>query len=364
MSSTARSIQTASSVQDVVDAVRQAAADGTTISASRAADGDGQQLDLSALNQVVDYPARDMTVTVEAGLTLQALTDLLAEEGQHLPVDIGDPEMSVGAFVAADLAGPRQYGYGTLRDYVIGLEAVDGQGRVFHAGGRVVKNVAGYDLCRLMTGSRGALGILTQLTFKLKPVPDQLSLHVWQFSDQESVAAALERLNLSSTRPVIMDLEVHTTDCWRLLTGVEGPASVCDWQLEQLRQELQTADQTEEAVGDSAAALDYCRQAAARHLSADTLATVRTLPSRVPSLCQMMVQSGGKVDSHAGSGIILFSGLDAQELPDSLTNQLQTHLSDHGGHLVLPATGHGLSGSVGSLTTGLVSAFDPGHVFG
>ena len=156
MSSSAREPVQITAVQDVVDVIQQQADGAQSITAARNAFDECVRLDLRGLNRVVDYPARDMTVTVEAGLSLQDVTTLLESENQQLPVDVADPSMSVGAFVASDLAGPRQYGYGTLRDYLIGMEAVDGQGRVFHAGGRVVKNVAGYDFCRLAVGSRGS----------------------------------------------------------------------------------------------------------------------------------------------------------------------------------------------------------------
>lgn len=364
MSSTARTTLSASTVDDVVDAVRQAAADGVALTAARSADGDGRRLDLSALARVVDYPARDMTVTVEAGMTLQTLSQLLANEGQHLPVDMGDPQMTVGAFVASDLAGPRQYGYGTLRDYVIGIEAVDGQGRVFHAGGRVVKNVAGYDLCRLMTGSRGALGILTQLTFKLKPVPEQMLIRTWQFSDQDAVKAALERLNESSARPVLIDLESQESTGWRLLAGVEGPSNVCDWQLQCLEGEIKAADASVNLAEDMPAALEYCQQAAARHVSATTVGVVRTLPSQVVALSQLIRQSGGSVCCHAGNGVILMSGQGEERPADDVINQLRSRLKDHGGHLQLAADGHRFGHTASSYTTGLIDAFDPGHVFG
>jgi glycolate oxidase FAD binding subunit len=120
---------------------------------------------------IVDYPARDMTITVGAGMSYGTLQTILKEENQQLPIDVADEGTSLGELVAHDICGPRQFGYGSLRDYVIGVEAVDVNGRVFHAGGRVVKNVAGYDLCRLLVGSRNQLGTITQLTFKLKPLP-------------------------------------------------------------------------------------------------------------------------------------------------------------------------------------------------
>jgi glycolate oxidase FAD binding subunit len=112
----------------------------------------GTALSLSGLQAVVDYPARDMTVTVEAGMRVAELSRILAREGQQWPIDVPRADnATVGGVIATNTNGPRRYGYGSVRDYVIGINAVDGSGRPFKGGGRVVKNVAGYDFCKLLT---------------------------------------------------------------------------------------------------------------------------------------------------------------------------------------------------------------------
>src|SRR5262249_36487295 len=127
----------------------------------------GLAVDLRSLNQVIDYPARDMTVTVQAGITIARLQNMLRGENQRLPVDVPQPDLAtLGGALAVNVSGPRRYGFGTLRDYVIGLSAVNDDGQEIKAGGRVVKNVAGYDLCKLFVGSLGTLGIITQVTLK------------------------------------------------------------------------------------------------------------------------------------------------------------------------------------------------------
>src|SRR6478736_2819398 len=119
------------------------------------------------------YPARDMTITVQAGVTIARLRDVLKAEGQQLPVDVPFPDRAtLGGAVATNASGPRRFGHGTLRDYVIGISVVDDRGEEMKGGGRVVKNVAGYDLMKLYTGSLGTLGIITQLTLKVKPRPE------------------------------------------------------------------------------------------------------------------------------------------------------------------------------------------------
>src|SRR5262249_27524736 len=129
--------------------------------------------DLAALNRLLEHKAEDMTCRVEAGMTLADLQRALADRGQWLPLDPPCADrLSIGALLAASPSGPRRFGYGTVRDYVIGLTAVLADGRVIHSGGNVVKNVAGYDLMKLFIGSRGSLGVITEVTFKLRPIPE------------------------------------------------------------------------------------------------------------------------------------------------------------------------------------------------
>src|SRR5688572_5315479 len=102
----------------------------------------GTAVDLRGLDRVIDYPARDMTITVQAGITVRRVADILSAEGQQLPVDVPLPDRAtVGGAVATNASGPRRFGPGTLRDYVIGITVVNDEGREVKGGGRVVKNV-------------------------------------------------------------------------------------------------------------------------------------------------------------------------------------------------------------------------------
>lgn len=167
----------------------------------------GIGLELSGLSRVIDYPARDLTVTVEAGMTMAALADLLAAERQRLPVDVPKADRAtLAGVIATNRNGPRRYGEGPLRDYVIGIAAIDGRGSLFHGGGRVVKNVAGYDFCKLLTGSLGSLGIITQVTLKLKPIPEQSTLVACALPDETTAERLLAALVTSRTRPTAIEL--------------------------------------------------------------------------------------------------------------------------------------------------------------
>ena len=111
--------------------------------------------------------------TVEAGIRVAELQRVLAEKGQTFPVDCPFPaEATLGGLLATNTSGPRRLGHGTARDYVLGLDVVDAAGRRIHGGGRVVKNVAGYDLPKLHIGALGTLGIVVEATLKVKPLPE------------------------------------------------------------------------------------------------------------------------------------------------------------------------------------------------
>jgi glycolate oxidase FAD binding subunit len=276
---------------------------------------------------IVDYPARDMTVTVGAGMAFGDLQRILREENQQLPIDVADDKITLGKMVAEDVSGPRQFGYGTLRDYVIGIEAAAGDGRVFHAGGRVVKNVAGYDLCRLLVGSKGQLGAITQLTFKLKPLPIQQVLLAAGFRSLQALESALERLNLTATTPVIMDVvsrnagnrllqssmpeHANTMRCSdavaQLVVGFEGPDVACQWQAAMLKDELLGTAEWVHAASSADATSLYCRAAqiaASPHESDKWMAKIVTLPSRVASAMTVLQNAGCDIFGRAGNGVL------------------------------------------------------------
>lgn len=180
---------------------------GTSLDYGLPATRPGIGLMMNSMRRVIDYPARDMTITAEAGITMVELAKTLAAEKQRLPVDVPHPELAtLGGVVATNWNGPRRYASGPLRDFVIGISAVDGCGMAYKGGGRVVKNVAGYDFCKLLTGSLGTLGVITQLTLKLRPIPE---VSRWMLCQLQGVADAervLAALNRSPVTPAAIEL--------------------------------------------------------------------------------------------------------------------------------------------------------------
>lgn len=163
------------------------------------------------LQQLIDHASGDLTVTAEAGLRLRDLQETLATAEQFLAVDPAYPEQAtLGGIVAtADTGGLRQR-YGGIRDMLIGISFVRSDGKRAKAGGRVVKNVAGYDLMKLMTGSYGTLGILDQVTFRIYPLPP-VSRTVLLTGDTDTIARATATLLASALTPTRVELLAAAT---------------------------------------------------------------------------------------------------------------------------------------------------------
>jgi glycolate oxidase FAD binding subunit len=195
-----------------------------------------------------------MTITVQAGITMAKLQGILSAENQRLPIDVPlAQQATLGGTIATNTSGPRRYGFGTLRDYVIGISVINSEGHEVKAGGRVVKNVAGYDLCKLYIGSLGTLGIITQVTLKVKPRPEEQTLAVLE-SAPESLKTILDHLHVSQTRPVCIDVVNRAAALainqrtpgllpedapWLIVVGFEENSQAVAWQIQQLIRERQ-----------------------------------------------------------------------------------------------------------------------------
>ena len=180
-----------------------AAAVGTPIAPARP----GLVLGLARLNRIVEHEPGDLTATAEAGTTVVSLQAALKTRGQWLSLDPPDADRAtVGGVMAANAWGPRRHLYGTARDLVIGMTVVMADGTVVRAGGKVVKNVAGYDLPKLFVGSYGTLGILVDVTVKLRPLPAEERLVAVRFERLKDAAAAARAVMASDVIPNALEL--------------------------------------------------------------------------------------------------------------------------------------------------------------
>jgi FAD/FMN-containing dehydrogenase len=199
---------TASTPAEAAAAVRAAGARG--LSCWRGGCGH-EHLDLRLMNRLRFYQPGDLTVGADAGMTVAALDAILAGHRQFVPLDVADPERTtLGAVLARHLSGPLRQRFGTVRDFVLGLEIINDQGETVRCGGSVVKNVAGYDWMKLMIGARGALGILTGVNFKVFPLPRELESACFSGLSWPRVEALRAALLHSQLRPLAIELHAHS----------------------------------------------------------------------------------------------------------------------------------------------------------
>lgn len=275
-------------------------------------DQDVVEVRLGKLNRVIDYPARDMTITVEAGIRMAELDRILAAENQRLPIDVPQAgQATLGGVIATNWSGSRRLGCGTMRDYVIGISAVDATGRRFSAGGRVVKNVAGYDLCKLLVGSMGELAIITQVTLKLRPMPETSALVRLTFDSLSQIDALLNRLLTSGTRPVALDVMLpasgdHHSQAM-LLVGYEGSARETNWQVEQLLNECRSFEPRLSASFGGAKADQVWEDLREFVIRTDGPVTFKASlpPSRTCEFLRLAMEVGISAQAHAGNGIVI-----------------------------------------------------------
>jgi glycolate oxidase FAD binding subunit len=328
---------------------------GTSLDFGLPARAPGEGLSLAKLSRVVDYPARDMTVTVEVGVTMQALAELLAKERQRLPIDVPQADKAtIGGVIATNWNGPRRYGQGTVRDYVIGISAVDGRGMPFKGGGRVVKNVAGYDFCKLLTGSLGTLGVITQATLRLKPIPEQSVLVASALASASMAEKVLVALVTSQTTPTAIELLAGPT--WEndpalsplprsssaplyLVVGLEGTAAEVDSMVHQLAGEWDELGAPEPLiVGQSA---DLWRRLTEFPTAGESPLVVKA--NVVPSGTTAFVEAARRVDpqasiqAHAGNGVVIvrFAKFPAQGLSRALIGDLLPAATAHQGQVIV-----------------------------
>ncbi len=262
-----------------------------------------------------EHAPADMTVTVAAGMTLAALQGELGRQGQWLPVDPPNPErLTVGELINTNASGPRRFGYGTIRDYLLGITVASADGRVIHSGGRVVKNVAGYDLVKLFVGGRGSLGAVVEATFKLRPVPERERFTQARCESLQHADQLIEAVADSEITPVVFDLHrLRPSDgqgCIIVL-GMAGTQEEVEWQ----------AARAEELGFREPGSLEYEREFRGEAEGAQKLSI---LPSRLMEAVGGL--PGVPLVARAGNGIIYYRGEPVprqDELPLELLGRIK-----------------------------------------
>ena len=252
---------------------------------------------------VIEHYQRDLTVRLEAGCTLGDAQRALREHGQFLPVD-ADDDLSIGELICHNVYGPLRCSYGAMRDLLLGLRFIDGGGEDIHAGGRTVKNVAGYDMTRLMVGSLGELGVVHEATLRTYAIPDQVTCAEVMLDGPAVLDSALTPWMLSDAAPAAAWL-VRTDDrTWRLHVEYFGPATACAAQMEALRklvEEWDGASLGSTANGSFDDSQARRRDARAWRRTAAALVKLVVRPAATGAVCRRLAEAAA--DEEAGLAI-------------------------------------------------------------
>ena len=192
------------------------------------------------LDRVLEHAAGDLVVSAQAGVRLDDLAAVLDSAGQRLALDPPEPAGTIGGLIATNLTGALRYRYGAPRDLLIGITVVRADGTIAHSGGKVVKNVAGYDLGKLFAGSYGTLGLITEATFRLHPRPETSTWISREYRDPASAAAAVHAIADSPLTPAAIQLDWPRTGAPLIIgTLLEGDSASVAERADRLRAVLQ-----------------------------------------------------------------------------------------------------------------------------
>jgi glycolate oxidase FAD binding subunit len=275
-----------------------------------------ERVNLAALNRVMEHTPEDMTVTVEAGIMLAELQKHVGQHHQWLAIDPPNAESTmISEIINKNASGPRRFGCGTIRDYLIGLTVVLADGTVIHSGGKVVKNVAGYDLMKLFIGGQGTVGVVVEATFKLRPLPESEKFVTITYNSLEEANKAIESILQSEMTPVVLDLYnlAANATAFTVVLGFAGTREEVDWQMAKAR-ELGFAQP---------ATLDYEKEFGG---GGPGVRRVSVLPSRVIEAIRNL--NGIPFVARAGNGIIYHRGAAPVQSPDPAVKNVMQRLKD------------------------------------
>jgi len=285
---------------------------GTRIAFGNLGRGANLMLTTRKLDGIRCFEPDDGVVEVSAGTTLADLRSCVSAQGWELPLDAGGPHTTVGGVVAGAATGPRCHGFGPVKKNVLGLEVVLASGAVTRCGGRVVKNVTGYDLAKLYTGSFGTLGVISGAWLRLQPVPASLAVRVAAFSEIEvALAAGLEASRRGATRACAITsaaiweragLASASAAEWKLLVEFAGEEAECRRDARWLEESVGAIDPGLEVDHAPGAFLDALR---------DTLvggsmirSRIACLPTRIEAAVSPLRAAGAQLTIHPGMGLI------------------------------------------------------------
>jgi len=285
-------------------------------------------LDLSALDRVLEYEPADLVITTEAGIPLGALQRRLAESGQFLALDPPYAATStLGGTLATNASGPSRLLYGTARDLVLGMKVANPAGELVKSGGKVVKNVVGYDLNKMHIGGLGTLGVMVEVTLKVHPLPAAEATAGATFDDLAAAVAAAGRIYRSVLYPRAVELVraplpgMPAGNAWGVLVWCAGSPATVERQVRDATAWCQEGGARESLRldGDDHRALWAAVSEFGRDLPESTvLAKLTAVPTRIPDLAAAAARAhpdgAPPLIAHAGSGV-LYAALPGATVP-------------------------------------------------
>lgn len=353
-------------------------------------------LDLGGLAGILEYAPAELMLTARAGTPMADIRAALAEKGQHLafePPDLStllggaDGEGTLGGVVSCNLGGPRRMGAGAARDHVLGVRGVGGDGKVFKAGGKVVKNVTGFDLTKLLCGAYGTLAALSEITIKVLPRPEKVrTVLVYGLDDAAAVRcmgqAARSRHEVSACahlpeRQASVSGVDLVSGTGRAVTAirVEGPEPSVAWRCEALRNELGGFGVTEELHSSRSSRFwDEVARVAPLAMPADTLVWRLSVPPASAAEVVSRIRHSLPAEAFydwAGGLVWLALAADAPEAGEEVVRGAVAHVA--GGHATLMrapadvrmrvAPFQPQPGPLGALARRMKQSLDPAGVF-
>ena len=329
-------------------------------------------LSMVRMDEIIEHVPGDQVVRVQAGVKLETLQGKLAEADQMLALDPPERGATVGGIVATNASGPRRFRYGTVRDLIIGVTVVLADGTVAKAGGKVVKNVAGYDLGKLFTGSLGMLGVIADCNFRLHPRPDSARTLAVEVDTPQAAADAAQAVVHSQVEATAIELhwDGETKLISVLLESIPGGIEAKEERTRLLLEPFGEVRTLSDEEGDNLGPL------APTPAGDDVAVKISAPPAELAAALESVLDAAGRRDvtvrftGHAGTGVT-FAGLSGGE--DALVEVVQEVRdvwTSRGGSVVVRSAPPSLkekvdvwgpAGDYGGLLKRVKEKFDPGY---
>lgn len=284
------------------------------------------RLDMSRLAGIIEYEPGEYTFTAYAGTPVRDIVAALAEHGQYLPFDppLVERGATLGGVVAANTAGSARYRYGGVRDFIIGVRFIDGQGQLVRGGGKVVKNAAGFDLPKFMVGSAGRFGAFVDLSFKVFPEPRAYVTLKFVFAGLGPALEALSKLGTAPNEMDVLDLKPLETGQVELVARLGGLSAALPGRIERLQSFVYSTSETRshETIETEADAALWQQVNAFAWVTADlSLVKVPVSPKRIP-LLENVLRGLNPLRRYTAGGNIAWLAVPDVDPLDTLLNKV------------------------------------------